>query len=139
MTARELVERLLNEADSADSPKKWVRRLQQQAKRIPRPEEVDYDIELEWEQDPPEDSFTFPEDIARVREEIENGNIWGWCQVHVIARWTDSEDNTYEGDDYLGGCSYRDKADFIRSDYYTDMKAVAYDALVKELEKAGFR
>jgi hypothetical protein len=45
-----------------------------------------------------------------IRSELESGNDWAWCCVHVRV--------TYKGivaDQYLGGCSYRAEAEFRSS------------------------
>jgi hypothetical protein len=135
VTALDLVERLLNEAES---PKKALRAVTRSPKRIPQPNEVEYDLEADWEQESPEGHFDDPQDVAFVRRQIERGNVWGWCYTKVTARWVDPEGNTWEGDDYLGGCSYLSRGDFMRGDYYQDMKNDAYQDLVKQLTKAGF-
>lgn len=65
----------------------------------------------------------------RVDQEAENeilaalaqGNCWAWCGVRVTAHW-----HGFEGDAYLGCCSYRDKADFLEnSGYYADLQKQA--------------
>jgi hypothetical protein len=56
-----------------------------------------------------------------LREQLERGNEWAWCLVRVTARWAE-----YEGYDYLGGCSYASKEQFMHpKGYYPDMKARA--------------
>ncbi len=135
MTAREIVERLLS--DAVD-PKRILRQIS--APRLPQPDEVEYDLEAEWEQEDPEGHFSDPQDVEFVRQQIEQDNIWGWCSTHVIARWLDQEGNEWTGDDWLGGCSYESEASFKQPDgYYDDMKAEAYSRLVAKLEKAGYR
>jgi len=68
-------------------------------------------------------------------ERLNNGDIWAWASVHVIARYEGVPD--VHGDDYLGCCSYADEADFTRpGDYYDDMKCVAREDLKAKLEKA---
>ena len=53
-----------------------------------------------------------------IEHELENGNIWAWCHVSVTVRYKDLLEYT----EYLGGCSYTDKEDFIKnSGYYDDM------------------
>ena len=106
--------------------------------RVPGPNEVQYELLAEPEDEAPD--FEDPQDLAFVREQIRMGNVWGWCRTEVIAKWTDSEGNEYEGHDYLGGCSYRSRRDFMEpGGYYDDMKSEAYDELVKQLVKAGFK
>lgn len=61
---------------------------------------------------------------------LEDGDIWAWCCVKVTAKW-----NGFEGDDYLGACSYANEEEFIRlSGYYDDMKERALDDLNATIE-----
>ncbi len=65
-----------------------------------------------------------------INEELENGNIWAWCTIEVKARY-----KGYSASDYLGCCSYKSKEDFMTEDgYYPDMKQLAYDNLIEELQ-----
>ncbi len=72
----------------------------------------------------------------KLREDVESGNEWAWCDVKVTATYKD-----ITGTDTLGACSYEDQNSFESEDggYYSDMKEVAlddlYDQLV-EMEKA---
>lgn len=59
-----------------------------------------------------------------IREQLESGNEWAWCYVKVTAHW-----KNWTGVDGLGGCSYKNEADFKRDGYYEDMKAQALDNL----------
>lgn len=63
-------------------------------------------------------------------ERLENGDIWAWCCVEVVAKW-----RGMKGNDFLGGCSYQDEKDFMSDGYYEDMKKVAYAALISEIEE----
>lgn len=55
--------------------------------------------------------------------------VWAWCVVRVVCRY-DFGGSTFEGDDYLGACSYEDEAAFVKpGDYWDDMKAAAYEAM----------
>jgi hypothetical protein len=98
-------------------------------------EAVTFDLEAEWEQDDPADHFEFPEDLEVVRQQIADDNVWGWCSTHVVAKWTDPDtDEDYTGDDWLGGCSYQSRADFMQpGGYYDDMKADAYRGLLADI------
>ena len=62
-------------------------------------------------------SFEYdPSVVEYIREELKIGNKWVWCTIRVsieIAGITVEE--------FLGGCSYKNKLDFISSDYYLDM------------------
>lgn len=64
---------------------------------------------------------------------LERGDEWAWCVVRVIA----SADG-FEGDAYLGGCSYRDEADFkAPGGYFEDMKNEAKADLLETLRHAS--
>lgn len=64
--------------------------------------------------------------------DLEAGNEWAWCCAKVTAEW-----NGFEGEDYLGGCSYRDEADFkAEGGYYEDMKERALDDLYAQVRSA---
>lgn len=69
---------------------------------------------------------------AFVRAELESGNEWAWCSVKVTASW-----NGFEGDAYLGGCSYKSEDDFkTPGGYYDDMKQEALYDLYREVRSA---
>ena len=64
---------------------------------------------------------------------LENGDVWAWAHVIVIAHYDGIDD--VHGCDHLGCCSYRDEADFCQpGGYYDDMKAVAVDDLRAKME-----
>lgn len=64
-------------------------------------------------------------------DQLNSGNEWAWCSVKATAKWGD-----IEGVDYLGGCSYKSKRDFIEnSSYYEDMRDEAMDDLKRQLTK----
>lgn len=57
---------------------------------------------------------------------LDRGDLWAWCIVEVKAIWTSPSGKRYMGNDYLGGCSYRDEKNFTTEDgYYPDMKKAA--------------
>lgn len=67
-----------------------------------------------------------------VLRQLHAGNEWAWCCIKVTATY-----GYFEGTDFLGGCSYKSKADFIESDdYYADMVDRAFNELVARIEKA---
>jgi hypothetical protein len=67
---------------------------------------------------------------------LDRGDIFAWFCAHVIAR-VEIDGVTYEGHDYLGGCSYANEADFVREDgYYPDMRREAYADLRRRLKEA---
>lgn len=134
MTAIELVASLLDGID----PKFVLRHLAPRPPvlKMPTQAEVDFDLNADWEQDAPEDSFDNEEDIDFVREQIKSGNVWGWCLVEVKARYTTEDGEDVEASDWLGGCSYHSQADFMEpGGYYDGMKQEAYEALCAKLEK----
>lgn len=45
---------------------------------------------------------------------LDAGDVWAWFLVRTVASF-----GGFEGDSYLGGCSYRDKEDF-KADAYCD-------------------
>jgi hypothetical protein len=68
--------------------------------------------------------------VNNIISQLNDGNEWAWCSVNVKAKW-----KGLEGNDYLGGCSYESEKDFIvNSGYYQDMKQIAYDDLISNLE-----
>jgi hypothetical protein len=48
-----------------------------------------------------------------IRRELEQGNLWAWCCVRVVARW-----RGFEGEDFLGCCSYRNEKEFRHPEGY---------------------
>lgn len=100
-----------------------------------------YDIVLEAlpeDMMSPEEHFENPEDAAFARRELEKGNEWGWCTAHVVVT---HKKTGIKGEDYLGGCSYRSKKDFMHpSGYYPDMvnEAIA-DAKKKNFDNPATR
>lgn len=66
---------------------------------------------------------------AWVREQLESGNEWAWCQVVVTASFAG-----VKGYDSLGCCSYLSESDFKAPDgYYPDLVTGALDELFKRL------
>lgn len=55
---------------------------------------------------------------------------WAWCCVCVTAKW-----KGLKGTDYLGGCSYDDEEDFIKtSGYFDGMKQQAFNNLIDQIK-----
>ena len=60
-------------------------------------------------------------------ERLENGDVWAWANVNVEAS-VYIEGQHFQGDDWLGGCSYANTADFVQpvkpgeGSYWEDMK-----------------
>lgn len=68
------------------------------------------------------------EDIAI--EQLNDGNQWAWCAVQVVGRY-----KGLTADDYLGCCSYRNKADFMQpGGYYYDMQELVRAELQAQLD-----
>lgn len=62
---------------------------------------------------------------------LDSGDVWAWASVIVKATW-----GPLEGTDSLGGCSYKDEADFIaNSGYYDDMVQNAKDECWREVQR----
>lgn len=68
-----------------------------------------------------------------IRDELESGNVWAWCQVEVVCTF-----EGFSGEDHLCGCSYESEESF-REDggYFDDMKVEAFYVLADRLESAG--
>lgn len=60
--------------------------------------------------------------------DLENGNEWAWCTVRVVAKW-----EGFEGEDYLGGCSYESEEAFIADGCFEDMQDAALSDLNDKL------
>jgi hypothetical protein len=67
-----------------------------------------------------------------ILERLDSGDIWAWAHVTVEA-----SAGEFTGEDTLGGCCYRDAAEFMQpGGYYEDMKSEAFNALKATLERA---
>lgn len=63
---------------------------------------------------------------------LDRGDVWAWCTVKVTARW-----GGFSGTDSLGGCNYRNEAEFrLPGGYYHDMCAAALADLERQLVSA---
>lgn len=71
---------------------------------------------------------------AEVSRRLNQGDVWAWAMVTVIASC-----EGFEGRACLGGCSYEDEAAFRQGGYYEDMCAEAYDALKATIADAKMR
>lgn len=101
-----------------------------------RPDEVEFDAECLPEQAPIRGNCSaIDEETDRktenwIRRQLRQGNDWAWCTVRVVARW-----KGYEGEDFLGCCSYRSQEEFCQpGHYFDDMKSVALDDLNTQLQ-----
>jgi hypothetical protein len=54
-----------------------------------------------------------PKAVRWVKRQLDKGNEWAWCMVTVTATFGD-----FEGNAYLGACSYRSESDFKKMDGY---------------------
>jgi hypothetical protein len=64
-----------------------------------------------------------------INERLNNGDVWAWAVVKVVASWSG-----FEGSDVLGACSYKDEAEFKEGGYYADMVETALAELVVSVE-----
>ena len=97
---------------------------------------IRYRVTIEPEYDGPEGFFATGDDAedaeicAQIRRDAE-WNDWAWCSVKVTCTIPGYD---AEGNDYLGGCSYKSKEDFCQpGGYYEDMCASAREALLDAL------
>lgn len=68
----------------------------------------------------------------RILSRLNRGDLWAWCDVECRATF-----NGFSESDYLGGCSYKDAADFLTpGGYWQDMKDEAREQLLRVLESA---
>lgn len=64
-----------------------------------------------------------------LNKRLEDGDAWAWCSVTVRAAFGELTEETY-----LGACSYKDEADFIKSSsYYDDMRQEVEEKLEQRL------
>lgn len=77
----------------------------------------------------------FDEKVARdIEAQLDRGNVWAWASVTVTASWAG-----FTGSDHLGGCSYKDEADFrVRGGYYEDMLHESVRSLMETIREAGW-
>lgn len=100
--------------------------------------EITYEFEALPEDMEPD--FDDVETLAWIREQIEAGNNYAWFCAKVTAR-VETEHYVFESNtQYLGGCSYRSREDFVNDGgqgYYTDMCKEALGSLQHELEESA--
>lgn len=89
--------------------------------------EVEFKVEIEHEIDGPD--FDDAETQAWIEKELDRDNVFAWCWVRVTATW-----NGLEGEDALGGCSYRNARD-LEENLLGDMRANALADLNERLAK----
>lgn len=80
-----------------------------------------------------EDGSNDDELCAWIRDELNRGNYWAWCVAHVTVMYDD-----LKAEEWLGGCSYKSKEDFMQpGGYYDSMIDEAIETLAKDLESAA--
>ena len=98
----------------------------------------DCEIVVEAEQDETDprgnassiDPETDTEILSEINERLERGDVWAWA--HVTVRVTFGE---LTGEASLGGCSYKDEADFRQSGgYFDDLVVEAIADLCSKVE-----
>lgn len=94
---------------------------------------LDYALVIEAEHIPVRGNFcTEDADADRELEDeicdrLDRGDLWAWCSVRVCV--VDTRTQQVAHSSWLGGCSYKDEADFKQCGYYEDMCAEAREAL----------
>jgi len=80
------------------------------------------------------------EQARSIERDLADGNEWAWCSVtvHVVLRSPRGK-VLCESTQYLGGCSYASKADFVGTakdpgDYYSTMVSEALDEIMVTVE-----
>ena len=78
----------------------------------------------------PDDNYMEQGSIDYIVEQYDNGNMAAWFCAHVTVKF-----KGYEGEDYLGGCSYKSFKEFttMENDYYVDMINSCIDELNKDI------
>jgi hypothetical protein len=74
--------------------------------------------------------------VAEIQERVRGGDVWAWAFVTVVAEYTTAGGTRFTGSDGLGGCCYKDEADFCQEGgYFEDMKAEALYNLNQEIRE----
>lgn len=81
---------------------------------------------------PPEEGFSFDEDIAACRALLRT-TPWGWCCVKTTATIYDGQGNRWAASTFLGGCCYESEQAFVASEGETQA-VEACVMLLAELE-----
>jgi hypothetical protein len=77
-----------------------------------------------------------------ILKRLDDGDVWAWAQVGVVAEVEDETGWTWRGPAaWLGGVSVKDEKDFVEgdSDYYEQLKADALDNLKEYLIEVAKR
>jgi hypothetical protein len=76
---------------------------------------------------------TYAEEEAKLERELlkrsNEGDAWAWCYVTVTATVV-VDSHTFVGVASMGGCSYKDEAEFKADDYFSQMKNEAMDDIL---------
>lgn len=103
--------------------------------KVPEINEVEFSLEYFPEDIPVKGNASAIDEEADketedwIFDQLNRGNEWAWCRVKVTATW-----RGVEGEDHLGGCSYKSEKDFKEGGDFEDMKNEAYSRLVSNLE-----
>lgn len=107
--------------------------------------DVTYTIEISPEDMPIEgnasaiDEATDREVAEWIRAQLRAGNEWAWCVVRVVAT-VEVEGETFTGDSYLSGCSYKNEEDFkAGGGYFNDLQVDALEDLQRVIAEAKHR
>jgi hypothetical protein len=72
--------------------------------------------------------------VADIRQQLNKGNEWAWCNVEVRA--FSSEYPTIMSEVWSCHCTYDGLEEFQRSESYTELRKAAIDALRQQLTGA---
>jgi len=92
---------------------------------------ADVEVTAEPEEVTPDGQFSDERDVQWARDQVAAGNEWGWCCAKATATY-----GGFTGVAYLGGCSYRSRADFLRTSG-DDLIGEALADLEAQIERAG--
>jgi hypothetical protein len=74
--------------------------------------------------------------IRRLLEKADS-NVWHWADVEVLAEYQDIDGKIYTASEYLGGCSYSSRPDFVMtSGYYDDMLQTVTEDIMNQVAEA---
>lgn len=95
-------------------------------------EEKDVRIEVlaVQETNDPEMHFDDTEIVSEIRQRVEDGDVWAWCEVTVRA----SIGPIY-GEGHLFACSYENEDDFRQCGYFEDLKKEALADLDRKIRE----
>lgn len=52
--------------------------------------------------------------LETIYDRLDRGDVWAWCWVKITATYEDEELGELACDDSLGGCNFKDEADFMQ-------------------------